>query len=409
VSSETSLSATRIHVVATTFFALFAIVGLSFYGLPFFYDKMVLELGWTRAQVTSGNAISKLIVGPLFGFIAGWMIDRFGPRPLMLAGILMAGTALIGLSTVSTLALFYLFYVFNALGYVCGGPLPCQVLISRWFDRERGRAMGIAYLGIGVGGLIVPLLAAWLITTYGWRPALMTLGILQIVIALPLTYSVKNAPPGAVRADAVITIGPVLRSPAFYLLAIGSMCSIGAVGGTIQNLKLFLSLDLGYTQIRAGAISSLVLTASMVGRVLMGWLADRWPKKYVMLLIYAIVSVAIPLLFFADTPGIVVLFAIVFGIGLGGDYMIIPLMGAELFGVRVLGRLMGIILTVDGVAEAIAPWVVARMRDTTGSYQLGFLTLLVLSVTGAIAIALLPRPPTRMREQPAPVPATERA
>ena len=98
---------------------LFCIVGLALWGLPFYYDFMVQQFGWTRAQVTSGNALSKLVVGPLFGFIAGWIVDRFGPRRIMMAGILMAGVALIGLGGISTLGMFYFFYFFNALGYVC--------------------------------------------------------------------------------------------------------------------------------------------------------------------------------------------------------------------------------------------------------------------------------------------------
>ena len=158
-----------IQVTATAFASLFAVVGLALYGLPLYYDFMVRELGWSRTMVTSGNAISKLIVGPLFGFAAGWTVDRFGPRRLMMAGIVMAGGALIGLGATSLAGAFYFFYFFNALGYVCGGPLPCQVLVSRWFDKTRGKVMGIAYLGIGVGGAIVPLLSAWLTARVGWR------------------------------------------------------------------------------------------------------------------------------------------------------------------------------------------------------------------------------------------------
>src|SRR5687767_5228409 len=134
--------AAQLQVAATGFLALFSIVGLALYGLPLYYDSMVKEFGWSRAQVTSGNALSKLLIGPLFGFIAGWMVDKFGPRRLMMTGILMAGGALIGLSWMTALWMFYVFYLFNALGYVCGGPLPNQVLLSRWFDKSRGKAMG---------------------------------------------------------------------------------------------------------------------------------------------------------------------------------------------------------------------------------------------------------------------------
>jgi sugar phosphate permease len=168
------------------------------------------------------------------------------------------------------------------------------------------------------------------------------------------------------------------------------MASIGAVGGTMQNLKLFLSLDQKLPQASIAHVLSLVLMSSIAGRLLMGWLADRLPKKRVMLLIYTIVACSIPLLFYASSPFILYLFAFVFGIGLGGDYMIIPLMAAELFGVRVLGRLMGVILTADGVAEALSPMGVAFIRDTTGSYATGFMLLIVLAVVGAVAVSLLP-------------------
>jgi MFS-type transporter involved in bile tolerance (Atg22 family) len=102
----------------------------------------------------------------------------------------------------------------------------------------------------------------------------------------------------------------------------------------------------------------------------------------------------------ADQPGAMILFAVLFGLGLGGEYMIIPLVVAELFGVKVLGRMMGIILTADGVAEAVTPMVVAKLRDATGSYDAGFMLLIGLSFLGLIVISFLPR---KRREDPAPV------
>ena len=407
------------HAAVTAFLALFSIVGIALYGLPFFYDFFVRDLGWTRAQVTSGNALSKVIIGPLFGFAAGWTIDRFGPRRLMLAGIVMAGAALVGLGSVTTLGFFYACYMLNALGNVCGGPLPNQVLLARWFDRNRGKAMGFAYLGIGIGGTLVPLIATALITSFGWRTALQVLGVLMVLIAFPVTWFVRDSPEQG-REDVLGTVprglgtvprdshgrpsafhggqsplSATLKSPAFYLLLVGSMCSIAAVGGTVQNLKLFLTIDLKLSQLEVARIASLVLFSSLAGRIMMGYLADKWSRKHVMILIYAIVAAAIPLLFLADRPWARPLFAVLFGIGLGGDYMIIPLMAADLFGTLTLGRLMGIITTADGVAEATAPMLVAAIRDSSGSYAQGFSVLIGLAALGAAAVALLPAAPRR--------------
>jgi MFS family permease len=156
-----------IQATGTAFLVLFSIVGLALWGLPYYYDFMVQQFAWTRAQVTSGNALSKLVIGPLFDFAAGWLVDCFGPRRLMMAGILMAGAALIGLGSMSNAGMFYFFYFFNALGYVCGGPLPNQVLLTRWFETSRGKAMGIAYLGIGMGGAAVPWISHFVVEHFG--------------------------------------------------------------------------------------------------------------------------------------------------------------------------------------------------------------------------------------------------
>jgi MFS family permease len=396
VSPRTTEEATwqqaALQAGVTSFVVLFCVVGLALWGLPFYYDFMVQQFGWTRAQVTSGNALSRLIIGPVFGFAAGWIIDRFGPRRIMLAGILMAGAALIGLGWVSTLGMFYFFYVFNALGYVCGGPLPNQVLLTGWFDKSRGKAMGFAYLGIGVGGATVPWISHALVQHFGWQVALRLLGLLIVLISLPLAFLVKEAPQ-ALRdrktAEGSELMG-AFKTSSFYLLTLGSMCSIAAVSGTQQNLKLFLSLDRHYSQGEAARVLSLVLTFSIAGRLLMGWLADHIPKKHVMLLTYLLVAGGIPFLFLGQTRFTLYASAAVFGVGLGGDYMIIPLMTAQIFGVRVLGRLLGVILTAGGMAEALAPWLTGRLRDVTGNYSLSCLLLVGVALLGASAVLGLP-------------------
>ena len=125
--TESSSRSSQTYIVVTAFLSLFAMVGFAYYGLSFFFDFMTKEFGWSRTVVTSGNALGKLLVGPLFGFIAGWLIDKYGPRRLMMAGVLMMGVALVGLSFSDSLGLFYLFYVFNALGFTV---LICVALVG---------------------------------------------------------------------------------------------------------------------------------------------------------------------------------------------------------------------------------------------------------------------------------------
>ncbi|MGB6473444.1 MAG: MFS transporter [Candidatus Sulfotelmatobacter sp.] len=379
------------QAAATAFVVLFCIVGISLWGLPFYYDFMVQQFGWTRAQVTSGNALSKLVVGPIFGFLAGWVVDRFGPRRLMMIGILMAGGALVGLGSISSLGLFYFFYLFNALGYVCGGPLPNQVLLTEWFDRSRGKAMGFAYLGIGIGGATVPWIAHALAQHFGWQTSLRILGVLIVVVSLPLVLLLKELP---AKTPVVSATSPspmaAFKRLSFYLLTLGSMCSIAAVSGTQQNLKLFLSLDRHFTQRDAASLLSLVLTFSIAGRLLIGWLADRFSKKYVMLLTYLLVAAGIPLMFLGTTRLTLYVSGAIFGIGLGGDYMIIPLITAEIFGIEILGRLLGVILTAGGIADAVAPWLIGRLRDSSGSYRESCFVLVAIALLGGIAVLGLP-------------------
>ena len=187
-----------------------------------------------------------------------------------------------------------------------------------------------------------------------------------------------------------VPVGDILKSRNFYLLAIGSMCSIAAVGGTNQHLKLYLR-ELNFSQSGSANIMSLVLFASLAGRVLMGWLSDIFPRKYVMILIYLIVASAIPFLLLPEFPGRIYIFAVIFGIGLGGDYMIIPLMAGDLFGVRTLGRIMGIVLVADGIAEATSPMMVSYLFDGTKSYTSGFIVLICVALAGAFFVFMLPK------------------
>ena len=305
----------------------------------------------------------------------------------------MAGGALVGLGWVSTLGMFYFFYFFNALGYVCGGPFPNQVLLSRWFDKSRGKAMGFAYLGIGIGGATVPWISHALIQHFGWQAALRFLGVLIILSPFRWHFSLRRHPPNSFRILKRRTSGSHGRLQDNSVLSAYIRQHVFDCGGERDTAEpeTLLSLDRHFSQGDAARVLSLVLSFSIAGRLLMGWLADRFSKKYVMLLTYLLVAAGIPFLFLAHSQAVMYAAAALFGVGLGGDYMIIPLMTAEIFGMQVLGSLLGVILTAGGIAEAVSPWLTGRLRDTTGNYSESCFVLVGIALLGAAVVLGLPQ------------------
>jgi len=394
------------RIVTASFTILFVVVGIVYYSFPVFYLPLINEFGWSRAEVTAGFFFSILLIGPLFGISAGFLIDRHGTRRILLTGLLFAGSAFLGFAFMHSLLAYYLFYFMQTIGYVSAGPIPNQVLISHWFSRMRGRAMGLAYVGIGVGGAVAPVLARFLIREAGWRRAMLALSGIILLVLIPLALAlVKNRPsdmglcpdgdpaPAAERATPATpatTLRQAMRTRSFWMILTGSLLSIGAVGGVIQHLQLYLG-DRRFTPDRAAQVASFLLVASILGRITMGYLADRFPRKYVMLAACLMVAGGIALLYFSTVPGTVYIFAFIFGFGMGADYMLIPLMTAECFGLASLGRLMGVILTTDAISQAVAPVVVGRIYDLHRSYDAGFALLAAMATSGAFAVILIPK------------------
>ena len=272
---------TQILAVVTAFLALFAIVGFALYGLPRFYPFFVQELGWSRQQVTSGNAYSKIAVALAFGFLAGRIVDRFGPRRLMLVGIVMAGLALVGLSYVDhaerVLLLLRLQRAGLCLRRAAAEPGAAVALVrqgARQGDghrlsghRRRRRARAAAGVSLDASGWMARRALVARRADDRRRPAG---GVVRARAA-----GGRGQRPSGVAAS----LAPDPSRPAFFLLLVGSMASIGAVGGTMQNLALYLSLDRKLAQADVDGTLSLVLIGSLVGRLFMGWLADRWPRS----------------------------------------------------------------------------------------------------------------------------------
>ncbi len=415
------------RVAGACFINLFAIVGIMYYSFPVFYSPLIQEFGWSRAQVTAGFAVSIVVIGPLFGISAGILIDRLGPKRILLFGLFAAGAAFAGYGFMSALWMFYLLYFMQTAGYVTAGPIPNQVLISRWFDRWRGRAMGLAYVGAGVGGALAPVLAQFLISHIGWRGAMHSISGGILLVLVPVSWLViRNhprdlglLPDGRIRpsdeavapeaGERLRSLRQVFRTPEFWLIALGSFLSIGAVGGLVQHFVLFLR-DRGLVAEKAAGVASFLLVSSILGRIVMGWLADRIPKKYVMLIAFSAVAGAVPILYGGDVSRLAYVFAFVFGFGMGADYMLIPLVTAECFGVRSLGKLMGIIITTDSLGQAFTPVIVGRLFDVHRNYNLGFALVAAMAVAGAVTVLFI-RPDRARRKVaegaalPAPEPA----
>ena len=392
-------------VVVAAFLNLFFAVGIIFYGFPVFYPAFVESLGFTRAQVTQGFLLGFLIVGLPFGFAAGALIDRIGSRSIILAGAGLIGVSLFLMGFMTRFWEYELLCIAEVLGFVLAGPIANQVLIAQWFGRQRGRAMGFAYLGLGFGGVVSPLLVSRLIRTFGWRHALGTVGMLILIVLLPVGILLTRSTPAEMGLlpdgdsrndlanDKVTSAGTATssgvataaRTRNFWLILAGSTLVVGAIGAVIQHFILFLR-DQGYSPTAASRFSTVLLASSLGGRVLVGYLADRFSKKDIMALFYLLIGLTIPILYISRQPAATWLFALAFGFAMGADYMLIPLVTAECFGTAALGKILALIIMGYSLGQWAAPWMAGRLFDSYHSYDLAWKILAGASLLGAAAI-----------------------
>ena len=378
--------------------------GLPYYTKDFFYDYYARDFGWSRSQITLGFPIAALLTiwaGPL-------LIHRFSPRKLIIIGTGLTFIALTGFGLMGpSLPVYYLLWVIYTIGYIVSGPIPHQIVVSHWFRANRGKAMGIVYVGVGIIGALAAFNVKILTGAFKFHIALMVLGALTL-LAWPVAWfilkdrpsDIGQFPDGALQAPKELSVKSrsfqeLLRSVPFWLLLLGSFCSIGSIGAVNSHMK-FVFLDAGYhkgVQLD-GAWSdaqTIILIASIAGRLAIGTFADKFSKKWVMTATYFIVAATIPLLLMVKPPGTPLSFAIMFGFAMGADYMLIPLMAAEQFGVNSLPRAMAVILPVNTIGQTWFPYFVARLQEHYGSYATPMGAVFALAMLGAAAIAILPR------------------
>jgi MFS family permease len=328
---------------------------------------------------------------------------------VILAGVALIGASLILMGSMTRLWQYELLCVMEVLGYVLAGPIANQVLVAGWFTVRRGRAMGYAYLGLGLGGVVSPPLVTFLIHNAGWRHGLEFLGAVILVVLIPVGIGLTRSKPadlglladGATRtltagdpvqaADDATGVTSAIRSLNFWLILLGSTLVVGAIGAVIQHFILFMK-DQGYSAAAASRFFTALLAASLGGRVLVGYLADRFKKKNTMALFYGLLSLSIPLLGFAHSPAMVGAFVIIFGFSMGADYMLIPLVTAECFGTASLGKILALIIMGYSLGQWGVPWFAGRIFDARHSYDLAFNIIAAAGLAGAAAIfAISPR------------------
>jgi MFS family permease len=393
-------------IVFAAFLNLFFSVGIIYYGFPVFYPSLVHSLGFSRSQLTQGFLVGFVVAAVLFGLLAGVLIDRLGPRQVIRVGIWCVGLPLILMGSMTRLWHYYALCIAEVFGYVLTGPIPNQVLIANWFQSKRGRAMGTAYLGLGLGGALSPLLINGLIQGFGWRRAFEIIGALILIVLFPVSqWITRSTPrdlglfpdgssPGASATPSTVAVEGALmsmdvtqavRTANFWLILGGCTLTVGAIGAVAQHLILFL-VDKGYSLTGASRISSTLLVSSLAGRVIVGYFADRYSRKNVMALFYLLLGLAIPLLFAVPGPAAVWSFAVLYGFAMGADYMLIPLVTADCFGLSGLGKLLSLIIMGYSLGQWFAPWLAGRIFDAHRSYDLAWIIMSVVAAIGALLI-----------------------
>ncbi len=395
-------------IVGASFLVLLITVGIGLYAPPVFLVPLQDHFGWSRAAIAGGSALGALTAGIIGPLVGGW-IDRYGSRRVMTIGALVMASGFGLMSLIRSLWQLYALNVFGAIGIACAAWIPNQTLISNWFTRKRGMAMGITLAGIGFGGLAMPPLAGFLIAEFGWRVAFAVLGSLILVIVVGVTLAIVRSQPadlgllpdgeapgpemqpgdpidaGGEAAEVPgLNLSEAVKTAAFWLLSVGHILWTFGSMSLIGHIPAFLT-DQGFESQVAAAFLALAIGISVAGRLTFGVLADRFTKRAIMSLAMILQVLAVFCLFRVDSFGALPVFAILFGMGLGGGAVLVPLLVGECFGLRAFGKVLGLVMISATLGAASGPVVTGRIFDVTGSYTLAFV-LHIVSFTMAAAI-----------------------
>lgn len=397
--------------------ALMTLVGaLSYYGMGVFFNALRDDLGWSAAALGAALSLAR-IQGGVLAPVVGVIIDRYGPRKLMIVGVLMTGAGFILLGQTMSLVYFYVVFIILVQGGISAGMgnAPSSAIVY-WFNQRRATALGVMQLGISFGGILAKPLAE-VITAFGWRTAFVLGGVIVWAVGLPLAFVVRRPRPGdmvegepyqpetealnatsatggvALNSEGEVEFSPrgALRTKAFWSIAL-MFAARHFVTGSVALFLIPLLEERDMSLTDAATILSLMAFIGMPGRVGFAWLGDRIDKRIVIGLCLIFQSAGLILFTtFEGTIGIVA-FLILYSPTYSGVLPLIPALQVDYFGRRWFATISGMMAPVTTVSVVAGPIFVTTVRDLTGSFQPAFVALAIVNVLALVFVVITRRP-----------------
>jgi sugar phosphate permease len=392
-------------------FGLEGLIGaLMFHAYGAYVVLLREEFGWSKTMLSAAFSMARAESG-ILGPVQGWLTDRFGPRVLIRVGMTIFGLGFILFSQIERPVTFFLTFFMMALGSSLGGFLPIGVAIVAWFRRRRALALSLSASGMAVGGLLTPLVAAAL-SRAGWRWTAFVSGVLVIAVGVPLAQLVRGRPeaygwtpdgdlprqPGAneparpVSADPNFTVRQALATRAFWYIALGHGSALLVVSAVLVHMVVHVTERLGYSLEQAGAVVALMTVMQAAGQLSGGWLGDRFSKRRIAAGCMLAHAVGLLVLALATAFWMVLVFAVLHGLGWGMRGPLMSAIRADYFGSAAFGRITGMSSMVVMFGMMGGPIVAGALADRTGSYVVGFSVLAALAALGSIFFLVARRP-----------------
>jgi sugar phosphate permease len=398
-------------VLLGIFVSYTALVGVQVYTLPLFYPELKAEFGWSEENITLAATIFYL-TGAILTPIVSPLFDRYSARTFMIAGGIITVLGLFAYRWMESLPQLIMVYMVLSLSQVCAGQVPTILIVTRWFRRYRGIAIGITLIGTSVGGALFPLVFRNAMDAGGWRNAItIFMFICGIMMLLPYLFIIRSRPeekgllpdgdfigtttidmPAKPEQPEGPTLGAALRNPAFYIIAFATGALWFTMNGIYNNQSFFMSDELGLSRNVYSLIFSAIFWFAITGKLLFGYLSDRCDKILLMFFVVILLIIGLVFLRLSSAGNLLSLYAYaaVFGLGFGGTFTMIQLVIAEFFEGRSFARILGILTSVDVACGGLAITVLARMRTAFGGSYLPVIEILIgLTCVNAFMVLFL--------------------